>query len=375
MNIGILTQPLELNYGGILQAFALQKTLEHMGFSALIIDHHKKNIYSSFFKHLLNFISRIYLRIVKKKEVSIFWNSSINDHDFAVISSNLLAFKKKNILCTRTVDTSDLKQIDEEYQFDAYVVGSDQVWFWSWCPGSFLDFVKRDVIRLFYAASTGNKSFYDDEKIKQQCMDLAPLFSGISVRERYLVNKVSAILNRSVDFVLDPTLLLNEDDYIKSINFIPNKDDYVLYYILDMSPEKKKIIDNCAEHFSLPTKNAGPNEKYVRKRNVDLNSCTYPSMDFWISNFKQASFIVTDSFHGVCFSIIFKKNFLVIGNKSRGIERFNSLLSLFHLEKRMYHADSLSSILKENINYAEVQSIQDDMKKSSIEFLQKKLKN
>ncbi len=373
MNIGILTQPLELNYGGILQAFALQKTLEHMGFSAFIIDHHKKDIYPSFSKHLLNFFNRVYLRFVKKKDVSVFWNPSIKASDFAVISSSLLAFKNRNLSCTRTVDTRDLKQIDDEYQFDAYVVGSDQVWFWSWCPRSFLDFVKRDVVRLFYAASTGNKSFYDDEKIKQQCIDLVPLFSGISVRERYLVNKVSSILSRNVEFVLDPTLLLCEDDYIKSINFIPSKENYVLFYILDMSLEKKKIINNCAEYFSLPLKNAGPNGKYVRKRNVDLNNCTYPSMDSWISNFKQASFIVTDSFHGVCFSIIFKKNFLVIGNKFRGIERFNSLLNLFHLEKRMYRVDLLLSILKENINYVEVQSIIDKMKETSMKFLQKHL--
>lgn len=375
MNIGILTQPLELNYGGILQAFALQKTLEHMGFFALVIDHHKRNAFHSRRKHVLNFLNRIYLRFVKKKDVSVFWDPSITTNDFDVISSKLQLFKKKNISCTRIVDTEDLKQIDDEYQFDGYIVGSDQVWFWSWCPGSFLDFVKRDVVRLFYAASTGNKSFYNDEKIKQQCIILASLFNGISVRESYLVNKVSPILNKDIEFVLDPTLLLNEKDYLDSVAFQPNDGNYVLYYILDMSLEKKTIIDKCADFLSLPSKNAGPEERYIRKRNVDLSKCMFPSMDSWISNFKQASFIVTDSFHGVCFSIIFKKNFLVIGNKSRGLERFTSLLGLFHLEERMFHADSFMSILKENIDYSNVQQILDNMKKLSIDFLKKHLNN
>lgn len=81
---------------------------------------------------------------------------------------------------------------------------------------------------------------------------------------------------------------------------------------------------------------AGSVEKdYERGKGMDINKCIYPSVDHWILNMARAKFVVTDSFHGTCMAITFRKPFVVVGNKARGLNRFLSILRLFNLENRL----------------------------------------
>ena len=174
MKIGILTHPLKTNYGGLLQAFALQKVLMDMGYDVLTIDRHAKGGYKSFPHHCVNYVKRLKEYFWDKKEVSIRWNHLVSDGEYREISRHTQSFVDRNIRTTRKVYNNELKDIDKEYLFDAYVVGSDQVWLPSYCPGSFLDFVDRDnVVKLFYAASCGKQSFAVDERLKEECKKLA----------------------------------------------------------------------------------------------------------------------------------------------------------------------------------------------------------
>lgn len=120
--------------------------------------------------HCVNYVKRLKEYFWDKKEVSIRWNHLVSDGEYREISRHTQSFVDRNIRTTRKVYNNELKDIDKEYLFDAYVVGSDQVWLPSYCPGSFLDFVDRDnVVKLFYAASCGKQSFAVDERLKEEC--------------------------------------------------------------------------------------------------------------------------------------------------------------------------------------------------------------
>ena len=130
---------------------------------------------------------------------------------------------------------------------------------------------------------------------------------------------------------------------------------------------KEEVVTSVSQHFNLKPfsiKVCGDN------RNLTIGERTQPSVEKWLQAFIDADYVVTDSFHGCVFSIIFHKPFVVIGNNERGVDRFNSLLSIFHLEKRMVHENTvLEDVLNESIDYSYVDSIMKDWVKRSYEFL------
>lgn len=133
---------------------------------------------------------------------------------------------------------------------------------------------------------------------------------------------------RQAKHVLDPTMLLEREDY----RLLISKEDKaaastgVLAYILDKTPEKKQIMDDVAGKLQLPCQSFIPDAEKV---------CVLPSVGQWLAAFDRAGFVITDSFHGCVFSILFRKDFIVILNKDRGADRFHSLLKLFGLQNRL----------------------------------------
>ncbi len=189
MKIGILTLPQETNYGGILQAFALQRVLRNMGHDVLTIDRHNRREYPSFGCHIAGYMKRLAQHYLQgKKNVSVKWNPFLSSDEYDRISKDTQKFIDRNIRLTRRVFSDQLAEIDKEYRFDAYVVGSDQVWLDNYCPESFLSFVSRaNVTKLVYAASCGKKSFFDNPAKLKVCRELVKDFKSVSVREEHLV--------------------------------------------------------------------------------------------------------------------------------------------------------------------------------------------
>ena len=333
MKIGILT--LDYNYGCLLQAFALQKTLKSMGHEVVTIDRFS-NPKVAFFSQLKNWMKRIAAHYVKGTNVCICWNPNLTMDMKRTLCSKTQKFVDRNITNTGIVFPSDLKMIDEKYQFDAYVVGSDQVWLPHFSLNCFLDFVKRDnVKRIFYAASTGSSSFADVPSLAMKCKNLSRKFSGISVREDSLLPVVKKALERDAIQVLDPTLLLDAKDYLAAC--IEKEDDspIIFTYILDKTDDKQVLVDKVQKELHLPIVAGSVENDYERGKRMDINKCIYPSVDHWILNMARAKFVVTDSFHGTCMAITFRKPFVVVGNKARGINRFTSILKMFNLEYRL----------------------------------------
>lgn len=344
----------------------MQRVLRNMGHDAMTIDRHKRKQYPSLKVHIAGYLKRLFQHYLQgKKNVSVKWNPFISDQDYKAVSEKTQAFINRNMKMTRWVYTDQLAEIDNEYQFDAYVVGSDQVWLDYYCPSSFLDFVKRPgVKKLFYAASCGKLSFFINSAKVAVCRELVKSFSGVSVREESLLQPCKEKLGVDALWVLDPTMLLERSDYLEATECNADTKPIIFSYILDQNPEKDALVNAIASHKNLPVVNGN-------RKNGGKNA-VFPSVDDWIQNINRSEFVVTDSFHGTVFAILFNKPFVTIGNVGRGLARFESLLGRFGLHDRLVEDIQIDVILKlsdEQIDFSKVNGIIDDERAKSLEYL------
>lgn len=335
MKIGILTLPLHTNYGGILQAWALQTVLERMGHEVKVLSRDKKIKLTPFI-----FLVKVPVRIVKKilgeretvlKEV--IYNKR-QDRIRVNIEPTINQYVHR--------DRRYLNQIKEN-DYDCFVVGSDQIWrpkyiectLKSTIENAFLGFAKCwNVKRISYAASFGTDKWeYNSEQTKI-VSDLIHKFNAVSVREKSAKSLCYENLGIDAEHLLDPTMLLRKEDYINSfkIEKEPRSEGTLMTYILDYSDEKKTIVDRIAKAKGLVPFSVGAK---IDKGNTPIEEIIQPRLQKWLRGFYDAEFVVTDSFHACVFSILFGKPFVAIGNESRGLSRFESLLSLFGLDNNL----------------------------------------
>lgn len=370
MKIGILTQPLYANYGGILQNYALQKVLLDNNYEVITFNRQfnnpgtiKQYLGSAYYRMINNF---------KGNRTKIFTK---NERDF--IASNTRKFIEKNICLSEILDSDGkIEKIFKKHKFHALIVGSDQVWRPSYSPNIynyFLDFAQEDinVKKVAYAASFGVDHWEFNEDQTNICSNLARLFDGISVREVSGIKLCSEHLNVHAEHVLDPTMLLDQNDYLKVSNYqsLPDRKG-VFTYILDKTEFKRDVIEKIRDILNLDVYENQPKESFANPNSNILENYVYPSVETWIKSFHDADFVVTDSFHGTVFSILFKKPFIVIGNTERGQTRFSSLLSIFNLQNRLISSiDEVSSILENPIDYTTVYRILNNHRERSKSFL------
>lgn len=370
MKIGILTLPIAENYGGILQSVALYRYLYNQGHDVVLIYKDSYQIpWKRFLKNALlkvpfhNFkdIKTNYQLQMEYKERKKFHRPFIEKEIFN-ISEDLYT-------------KQDLENFAEKENFDAVIVGSDQVWRKAYINDKyyksyFLDFIDGNKTKkIAYAASFG-KDYWEGKDDLEDISKLLQDFTAVSTREKSGID----ICKNSFGFdnakhVLDPTMLMTKEFYK---NEILSKYDIseapkggLLTYVLDEEDEKKEIINFVKENLKI--------NKIHHLKGFNTSKTTY-SVPEWLASFANADFVVTDSFHGMVFSIIFEKDFMVIGNEDRGLDRFISLLSLLGLEDRLVL--NKSQINKENlekIDFLKVKEILDEERKISVEFLERAL--
>ncbi len=359
MRIAILTQPIRANYGGILQAYALQNILKELGHTPIIIE-------KQYIQHinLLSFIlelpKRLLTKYILKKRKYIF-SERANNRRQIEIRKYTNSFISKYII---NKFITNYNQIDLT-QFDAFIVGSDQVWRplynWGELDKMFLSFIPEDkkVKRISYAASFGTNEWEFTPEQTSTCKELLSRFDAVSVRELDGIDLCRKYFKREDAIcVLDPTLLLEREEYEELCKEIPKiEEDTLCAYILDLNYDIAHKLKTIADKKGLKLKIVSAD-----------NNCTL-SVPEWIAMFRDAKCIITDSFHGTVFSIIFNKEFYSISNIERGGSRFTSLLSQFDLMSRL-HA-SINEILLNNteINWALVNRKRDELEMYSIKFL------
>lgn len=387
MKIGILTQTLHNNYGGLLQNYALQQILIRCGHTPCTIDHTR----TEEVKRLRRELSRVKAHICHLAFPTRYRRPDYvaNKHEEAIISQNTNYFIDKYIRRTRTLSShNDFLNIARDYKFQAYVVGSDQCWRpeynRSFLKEMFLCFAEKqsDVNRVTYAASFGKDKWDLPLETKKECARLAKLFDLVTVREESGVSLCKEHLGVEAQNVLDPTMLLAKEDYIKLVEQegeLHSSGD-LFYYILDPSQEKAKFVMDAANSMGLVPFTVMP--KYPRgyrsKKNIkdSINDCIYPSVTSWLRAFMDAKMTMVDSFHGMVFSIIFNKPFWVIGNAERGMSRFTSLLKNFGLEDRLINLEHPVSIeLKQTINWDSVNRQKEILAEKSMSLLIESLTN
>lgn len=205
----------------------------------------------------------------------------------------------------------------------------------------------------------------------ETCKSLLHNFDAVSVREESGVKLCRECLGCKAQLVLDPTMLLDKSDYVKIIKTsnIPKSKGNLLVYILDETPDKTALIKNIADKYNLKPFKVGSNTENIH---APLKDRIQPPVEEWLRGFYDAEFVVTDSFHACVFAILFEKQFVVIGNKKRGMSRFQTLLSMLGLEDRLIddniNIDSLSYI-----NYDVIVNKLSRLKEISISFLKTSL--
>lgn len=361
MKIGILTFHCAHNYGAVLQCYALQETLKNMGHEVEVINYKPKylitpykifNIKYFYQKNPYKLLKRIFTEIEiykkRKKRYNAF-NTFIN---------------KKLNLSTLVAGHS----IPKDYNL--YIVGSDQVWNRHLTQG--LDpiywgnFERGAGHLITYAASMEAKEI--DEQYKVPIINNLKNFDYISVREKNLQEILQKISKKKIELVIDPTLLVNSTLWNNLSIAPPIKKKYVLIYQFAKNINTINIANKIASEI-----NADVLDVNVDILNDKYNKLYYLSPEQLLGYFKNASFIITSTFHGTAFSVIFNKPFYYIklGNKEN--YRVNSLLENIGLSDRII--SEYSSPEYKDIKYIKTNKLLNALKNNSIQFLEKIIHN
>ena len=340
MRIGILTHPQSINYGGILQCYALFTYLRKIGHEPVVI---QREADRSFF---LWELARSFLRAIHFPR---YYTPNKVDR-----SINIRPFIEKYLERTKLIRSqSQMRRVCGDYQLNAVIVGSDQVWRKSFALkfgyNYFLDFVQEGIKRMSYAASFGLSEWEYDLKETATIKPLLSSFSGISVREKEAVSLLKT--NAGVDAIqhIDPTLLLSANDYSKIASKKLLEECYVFVYWLGA---KEQIFDRIR---ILEDEGKKVVSLFLRDKQEQI------SIEDWLSYIKNADLIITDSFHGCVFSILFERKFEVFKNDSGGNGRIPSLLNILEINNTS------------TVNYLQVKNIIDKLRESATSYLFEKL--
>lgn len=382
MKIALFTFPFNNNYGGFLQAFALLTVLKRQGHDVVFINR-RSTIPSGIrlYMHYLKFYLKKY--VLHRVECMKPWERW--EEAYVKCGVNVIPFVEKYIYPQSGIITSSrqLKKYVSNNKFEAIIFGSDQIWRPGMLPdyqeffGSFVG--NHSSCKLIsYAASFGvDYNEYTASQCKK-CGKLIERFSRISVREESGVNLIKNDLGwnvSNVECVLDPTLLLSAKDYTDVSVISPEiSGKYVFCYILDVEDKKRNLIKRVCEVLNVtpyyimpefsPTNFEAPIEKRV-----------LPPIEYFVNGINNSIGVMTDSFHGTAFSLIFQKPFVVFNNEKRGNTRITSILEKTENMFRMVDYTSAESILVELLTKQLVLGKQfAALKESSLKFILDSLK-
>ena len=337
MKIALLNLPIDDNFGGNLQRYALVKVLENFGHDVThLLVVRKRKI--SYIKYPIIILKRLIKRIFLKKKVLIFAEFLARKNPL-IFFPLIRSFYCKYIKSGKPIfEYENVKNIND---YDAYIVGSDQVWrkqivqpfplkmfLWDYLPST--------AKKIAYAVSLGNSKPELDKVEAETIKPYYSDFSAVSVREKSALDVLDYYgwTSPKAEWLVDPTLLLKKDDYlnvIKNAETTPMDGD-MFCYILDLTNEKKDFIEREATSRNMKSFTTGLHEI---------------SIEQWLRNFNDAKFIVTDSYHGFIFSMIFNKPVKLFLNEFRGNARFESLFELLGITSNQESFDwcKINSIL------------------------------
>lgn len=379
--IGIITILKCNNFGAELQAFATQRKLQLMGYDAEIID-------LLYYKHpdfKKTKLAKPFVKLSLKTNITEFIKFSILN---PIIYNVLPLFSKKLKTRNRKFDdfhkqNTELSKtyysIDELYNsntdYNAYIVGSDQVW----NPHTgmnlepyFLTFAPAGKRKISYASSFGVTKI--EKEYAQKYTELINNLEHISVRENAGVEIIKELTGRDAELVLDPTLLLNKEEWSHyASNLNPNKDGYVLIYEVHPSERIQQLAIEYGKRNNIPVYRVGVRGFGNWKTKGITNLTDIGPTDF-IALFVNASYIFTNSFHGTAFSVNLQKQFYtVLSRNGKKNSRMTSLLKVLNLGNRIIYAEDEYCAEFVDYNTIESTNLLQIERDKSIEFLTKSI--
>jgi hypothetical protein len=255
------------------------------------------------------------------------------------------------------------RSVVKRYSLDCILVGSDQVWRGGYAGDHLEDMYLRfaaglQIKRVAYAASFGIDNWEYTPEQTRRCSELAKEFDAVSVRETSGVILCRENLGIEAHCVLDPTMLLTADAYNDIIDVDwESKEPYLAVYCFYVTPSRKAFFDRIAKERGLKVRLFSAGWK------ADL------TVEQWLAMFRDASFVVTDSFHGSVFSILFGREFYTLCNKGRGNTRLINLFSQIGLEGRLISDSELDEPVLINIDWAKVRTRLEVLRQESLDFL------
>ena len=352
MKIGILTFHIANNYGAVLQAYGLQEVLKKYGHNVEIVDYRNR-----FIESRQNYFS--------------LKNTGVRKFIYYLISMNTLHKKMKvfKLFCEKYLNISN-----EIYytgpipkgKYDLLIVGSDQVWspnltggldpiYWGESVG--------DTPIITYAASAGDLTLLPEED-KHKVRKYVNNFNAISVRETRLSNFLKKQCNVDSPIVLDPTLLSNKENFEMICAPRCIEEPYLLVYNAENSPKLREIAYEIAQKRNLKIVKVGlPTIKEKLRWNKSI--IIMPTVPQFLSLFKHADYVVSLSFHGTVFSLMFEKEFVSL--KSWNMARVKTLLNALNLSERIVEDCNIEHLDK--IDYTKVKVELETKREKSLSYL------
>jgi hypothetical protein len=361
MKTAVITLKDAPNYGGILQAYALQIAVKKLGHECDLIDY-----MTSEFRKKFAFFG-------KPQNMSyVYWiYKKIQYPLMAKMMKKMLPFYRHMSLTEKFYESSQLKVLNGKY--DVFIAGSDQVWACDlnyYDDSYFLSFVDKDKKRISYAASLGRTMDMLKEEEKRFIASGLNYVDEITLREESGIEVVKKLANKEAVVVLDPTLLLEKSDYEK-VAVHTQKTPFILCYLI----QSKK---NDTEALKMAKKMSKERNIPIVKICRGLTSVLWgetlyvPTVEEWLGLFMDAEYIFTNSFHGVAFSVNFKKQFTVFVegeiNSGRNSRIYN-ICSKLDLLDRIKVVGDKEPISTNSINYATVTEKLGKEKQMSICYL------
>lgn len=347
MKIGIVTFPTAINYGTALQAAALGKSLSSDNNTVRFIDHRCQLIDST--------NSVFDLRNIFDLKYTL---AHLINLDVALKRKrNFIKFRNKFIPLTN----------DNPYDSDIIVAGSDQIWNYNLTNSDFyyfLNFPKKNLKKVSYAGSFGLSVI--DEKYQEKIAALLEDFDYISVREKQASKIIKEISGKDIPVVCDPTLLMNKKEWKEFASEKADKSGYIFVYTVFNSDRIWEYANELSEKTGLPIKTISYSKLHKRKAEYDYTA----GPDDWVSYMLNADYVVTNSFHGVAFSINFNKNFFfdMPPEKSGVGSRISDITERYSLSDRnISSTDFISTTAAPDFTTAN-EKLQED-RKFSFEFI------
>lgn len=344
MKIGLLTYHVSSNIGAMLQTYATCKALQQLGHEVVIVDIRQPERKNHGIRKAIENVVYVKQKYEHRKFRNIFYPQ----------------------LTQRYLDFDELRS--NPPQVDCLVVGSDQTWnpaiSKKMSLAYFLDFGCENIKRFSYASSFGMDTWNEPQGMTEAVNKALHLMQFISVREKTAVRICKETFDLDAQLVVDPTLLF--DGYPEITGEIPQNREFVCYK-LHRNKDFFSNIRTVTDEANLPARLL--NNSYPTK---NLRYLYPPSVKEWIKRIGGAGFVLTDSFHGAVFSLLYQRQFAVIRNHNGRDQRFEDLLADIGLKNRLF--DSVEQMSrdkswKEIIDYSKVIPIIEKHRSLSWDYL------